>query len=302
MGKKGKRGNKPSEKKAVLKRLDALAKKLEEELEGADLFAPLPPTEDCPICLVRLPRVKRVNYQGCCGKKICQACYTDNALINAKASAKKSGKTLDSLVEGGGAWLTCPFCRATDQIGKKSREYIRQLEFRTSQGDSFACSILGDVYENGKFEAPIDLIKSLHYYILAVELGSEAACGNIALLLEVGTVVPAIDKSKSALFYKIGALRGHMLSRLGIAMTEYKLGNNEAGIRHWKIAAEAGMQPALDKLEEILNEKLPGKEFISKEELDNLHRMCHKAQEEVKTDEREKYLSKEAEVRTWTKC
>lgn len=46
MGKKGKRGDKPAEKKALLKRLDALAKKLEEELKGADLFAPIPPTEE----------------------------------------------------------------------------------------------------------------------------------------------------------------------------------------------------------------------------------------------------------------
>ena len=56
MGKKGKKGKKAQAGKPkkltpkdVGKRLDTLAKKLEEELKGADLFAPLPPTDDCAI-------------------------------------------------------------------------------------------------------------------------------------------------------------------------------------------------------------------------------------------------------------
>ena len=63
MGKKGKRGDKPAEKKAVVKRLNALAKNLEEELKGADLFAPpTPETEDCPICLVPLSRLPSFSF------------------------------------------------------------------------------------------------------------------------------------------------------------------------------------------------------------------------------------------------
>ena len=56
MGKKGKKAQAGKPKKLtpkdVGKRLDGLSKKLEEELKGVDLFAPLPSTEDCPI----LPR------------------------------------------------------------------------------------------------------------------------------------------------------------------------------------------------------------------------------------------------------
>ena len=62
MGKKGKKtqAGKPKRltPKDVGKRLDILVKKLEEELKGADLFAPLPPTEDCAICLVPLSRIE----------------------------------------------------------------------------------------------------------------------------------------------------------------------------------------------------------------------------------------------------
>jgi hypothetical protein len=77
MGKKGKKAQAGKPKKLtpkdVSKRLNALAKNLEEELEGADLFAPLPPTEDCAICLVPLPRFgSETCYKGCCGNNICK--------------------------------------------------------------------------------------------------------------------------------------------------------------------------------------------------------------------------------------
>ena len=67
-------------------------------------------------------------------------------------------------------------------------------------------------------------------------------------------------------------------------------GNHEIAIRHWKIAAEAGHQKSLDALKCIYNagSNEPGKEFISKEEMDTIYRSGHGAQMEVKTEEREK--------------
>ena len=294
MGKKGKRGDKPSEKKVILKRIDALAKKLEKELEGADLFAPLPPTEDCPICLVRLPRVKRGNYKGCCGKRMCNGCFKENRRV-IEANAKEAGKSF-SLTS-----LACPFCRAPEPTRS---QYLDQLKLRASQHDGEACNKLGISYANGKNGSQMDLITSLHYFIQAIELGSAEACGNIAARLEAGKGVP-VDKAKAALFYEISALRGSICSRLCIAMAEYGLGSHEVGIRHFKIAEEAGMQPALDMLKKIFNSangKFPGKEFISKKELETLDRMCHEAQEEVKSEEREKHLTKEDKLNTWRKC
>ena len=73
MGKKGKKAQAGKPKKLtpkdVGKRLDVLVKKLEEELKGADIFAPLPPTEDRAICLVPLSPVKSNSlYKTCCSK------------------------------------------------------------------------------------------------------------------------------------------------------------------------------------------------------------------------------------------
>jgi len=76
MGKKGKKAQAGKPKKLtpkdIGKRLNVLVKKVEEELEGADLLAPLPPVDDCAICLVPLPRASEEIvkfYQACCGNK-----------------------------------------------------------------------------------------------------------------------------------------------------------------------------------------------------------------------------------------
>jgi len=95
---------------------------------------------------------------------------------------------------------------------------------------------------------------------------------------------------------KIGALRGEIVARYNIGRSEYHtFGNHEIGIRHWKIAAEAGHQDSLNNLRDIYNAdgKVPGREFITKEYLDFAYRACHEAQMEVTSEEREKHRSEE---------
>ena len=274
MGKKGKKAQAGKPKKLtpkdVGKRMDTLIKKLEEELEGADLFAPLPPTEDCAICLVPLPRVVRnTTYNACCGKIICNACSEEN-----KAVSYQKKLTVHP----------CPFCR-----GKTPTNYeegMRQLEARAAQNDHEAWDGLGENYRESK-----DDLKAIDCYIRAVDLGSPRAAAPLAEYCREGIVV-ARDLEKEALFSRIGALRGSCSDRHNIGVLEYcDLGNHEIAIRHWKIAAEAGMQASLDALKTIFNAngKQPGKEFVSKEYLDSVYRACHAAQEEVKSEEREKH-------------
>ena len=100
---------------------------------------------------------------------------------------------------------------------------------------------------------------------------------------------------------KIGALRGNISARHSVGLIEYEFGNHELGIRHYKIAAEAGMQPSLDCLKSNFtcsgNGKLPGREFISKKEMERINRAGHEVQDMVKSEEREKYLEEGEE---WT--
>ena len=293
MGKKGKKAQAGKPKKLtpkdVSKRLNALAKNLEEELKGADLFAPLPPTEDCPICLVPLSHKKNeICYQSCCGNEVCKACHMENeASIEKQNEDKNASKKLA---------FTCPFCRVP--IPTCVDEEYARLQARCLQNDHIALKKIGGVYRNGELGQAKDDLKALDYYIRADEHGSPEACTLIAKCYRDGDGV-SVDNERAALFERVGAARGCAGARHNIGCSEYyNLGNHEIAIRHWKIAAEAGMQPALDALKKIYNAdgKRPGKEFISKEEMDTVYRSGHEAQMEVKSEEREKHLPK---VKEW---
>lgn len=133
-------------------------------------------------------------------------------------------------------------------------------------------------------------MKALDCYIRAAELGSAAACSQIGRYYEFGNG-DSKNMGRSTLFYRIGALRDSVIARHDLGSCEYESGNHEVGIRHWKIAAEAGSQPSLNRLRHIYNSdgKVHGKEFISKDDMDIIYRACHAAQEEVESDEREKH-------------
>jgi len=290
MGKKGKKAQAGKPKKLtpkdIRKRLDVLVKKLEEELKGVDLFAPLPPAEDCAICLVPLPRkqIRETWYKACCGNIICKACYIENKASINKQNEEKTGKKVP---------LTCPFCREPEPTSKDGE--LARLQARCLQGDHNACFIMGDLYRKGQFGIPKDDLKALDCHIRAIELGSSEACLAIANRCDKGDGV-AVDKERVALFERIGALRGDICARNNAGCSEYyDLGNHEIGIRHWKIAAEGGHQGSFNALRNIYNAncKRPGKEFITKEYLDFAYRACHRAQMEVKSEEREKH---------WTTC
>ena len=294
MGKKGKKAQAGKPKKLtpkdIGKRLDGLAKKVEEELEGADLFAPLPPTEDCAICLVPLSRAaSNLDYWSCCGNMICVGCSRENQAVIKKQNEENAAKSKT---------YTCAFCREPQPSSDAMQ--VRQLEARALKNDHVALKALGGLFADGDHGLPglpQDDLKALDRYIRAVELGSPEACGAIGASYDKGDGV-AIDTERAALFERVGALRGDIVARHNIGWSEYyNLGNHEIGIRHWKIAAEAGYQRSLNGLRSIYNAdgKKPGKEHISKEYLESTYRSCHEAQMEVKSEEREKHSGRDDE-------
>ena len=289
MGKKGKKAQAGKPKKLtpkdIGKRLNALAKNLEEELEGADLFAPFPPTDDCAICLVPLSRVyleKEARfteslYKACCGNEICWACHRENEESINKQNEENTGKKIV---------FACPFCREPELTCLD--EQFSRLQARCLKNDHEAFTLMGCRYQSGKYGLAKGDLKALDCYIRAVELGSPAACVHIADAYDEGNGV-AINKKRAALFERVGALRGEIVARHNIGCFEYLSGNHEIAIRHWKIAAEAGYQNSLNALRKIYNNEMSGKEFISKEEMDTISRSGHGAQMEVKSEEREKH-------------
>lgn len=274
MGKKGKKAQAGKPKKLtpkeIGKRLDALVRKLGEELKGADLFAPLPPTEDCPICCIPLSRIRdKSTLWACCGNSICNGCKGEGHVFLKKESD------------------ICPFCRTQCP---STQEWVRQIEAKASQNDAFVMCELGGIFGRGKYGVPKDELRALDCYIRAAELGSASACSQIGRHYEFGNGDNK-DMGRSAFFYRAGALRDSIVARHDLGCWEYNAGNYEIGIRHWKIAAEAGSQISLNQLKRIFNAggKVYGKECISKGDMDKIYRACHMAQEEVNSEEREKH-------------
>ena len=143
MGKKGKKAQTGKPKKLTAKeigkRLDALVKKLEEELKGADLFSPMQPKEDCPICLVRLSfgiGDFSNTYHACCGKLICSGCFQEN----------------ERIIENSGKGYLCPFCRAPNSA--TGADYIQKAESRARNNDARACQVVAESYLDGDYGLP----------------------------------------------------------------------------------------------------------------------------------------------------
>ena len=168
MGKKGKKAQAGKPKKLtakdIRKRLDALIPMLEEELKGADLFAPLPPTEPFPICLVPLSRFNEKSfYMACCGSHVCQGCDTKGRLFETKqfvASAKREAEFV----------RMCALCREPIPDDKG---YVRQLEALASRKSSpraaRALYNLGTNYLEGDYGMPKDVFRALEYFIQAAD-------------------------------------------------------------------------------------------------------------------------------------
>ena len=97
------------------------------------------------------------------------------------------------------------------------------------------------------------------------------------------------DSEKATLFRLAAAVRGSVEARHECGVVECGRGNIAIAIRHWEVAAKAGMQPSLDALKSIYNGNRRGKEFISNGDMESLYRSCHKAQIEVWSEEREKH-------------
>ena len=169
------------------------------------------------------------------------------------------------------------------------------LQARCLQNDQIALIQIGGFHRRGEHGLAKDDLKALDYDIRAAELGSAQGCVQIGTCYDQGVGVTA-NKKRAALFWRVGALRGEVAARYNIGWSEYyDLGNHEIGIRHWKISAEAGDQDSLDTLKKIYNAngEMPGKEFISKEEMNTVYRSGYDAQMEVKSEERDKHRSEE---------
>jgi len=203
------------------------------ELHDLELFKQPPPEEDCPICFIRLPLIGTGRkYKACCGKTICSGC------IYAVRRTKETAVPL------------CPFSRVPTPTTEE--DAIQQYEKRVDVGDAEAMSVLGSSYSTGDNGLPQDYAKAMELYHRAADLGYAGAYYNIGNAYCFGRGV-ARDMKKAVYYHELGAVGGHLGSRLTLGVIEAR-GNIERAIKHYLIAVKGGESHSLKQIQNLYHD------------------------------------------------
>lgn len=108
-------------------RLNALLLRGQAETASIDLFAPPPPTKDCPICCIPLPHDEtQTAFFSCCGVIVCCGCDEKHTLTNVinRLKLKKQGKKSKGVEEN----TECAYCRQQPDHSIEQLQKIIQQE------------------------------------------------------------------------------------------------------------------------------------------------------------------------------
>ena len=169
-------------------RLDALLSTAQRETADIDLFAPIPESEECPVCMIPLPYAAQgheIVFHSCCGKSICSGC-------NTLTEAKKGAQMHD---------LKCAFCR--QPMVKNGMKELKKL-MKKNVPEAFVQ--MAHEHKIGHRVLQSDT-KALQMYIRAAELGNTEAYYKIGFFHDGGIAVEQ-DTPKAFEFYEVAAKKG----------------------------------------------------------------------------------------------
>ena len=230
--------------------LDNMQENINDDVDGDndnddddELFKPIPPKEDCPICTHPLPiNIEENVYMPCCGNVLCDSCVKENIRVT-----KERGKKLKP---------PCPFCRAPYP---SSEENIILLKKQMDMNDSEAIYIASVFYMYGMMGLPQDSKKTFELWLRAAELGHSMASYNAALYYEKDVVVPK-DMTKAKQYYVKAAKQGSIDSRYNLGVDEWNNNNEHSASRHLLISAAAGDTDSLNMISKCYRYQLVTKE------------------------------------------
>ena len=239
------------------------------EKRSAELFdeklfkEPLPP-EECPICFLPLPiGAGGSTFNPCCGKHICSGC------IYAMAERRVSG-----------AKDICAFCRTP--VGNSDEEDINRLEKLMEKGNGGAFYNLAGCYARGRKGMPQNGAKANELLLKAGELGCAEAYFNLGIVYGNGMGVD-VDEEKAKHYWELAAMNGNVKARHNLGALEGRTGNSQRAMKHFILAARAGLDEALDTVKlRFMNG------IVTKDEYANTLRAYQKSKDEMKSEARDK--------------
>ena len=234
-------------------------------LMDKDLFQQPLREQDCPICFLRLPTLHTGQvYMTCCGKIICSGCLHAPVYDN-------NGNTIEE---------KCPFCRTP--FPASDEEIFEQVKKRVEMGDDEAIFELGYYYFEGMHGLPQDSAKAVGLYLRAGELGSAASYNNIGTAYDNGEGVER-DEKKASHNYELAAMRGDVVARYNLGITEKEADNTDRALKHFMIAVRLGRNESLKEIKRLFM-----KGHATKDDYAKALRVYQAYLDEIRSDQRDK--------------
>ena len=132
---------------------------------------------------------------------------------------------------------------------------------------------------------PQDMARANELYLKAGGLGCVDAYFNLGVVYGTGNGVE-IDEKKAKHYYELAAMNGYVAARHNLSNVEGQDGNHERAMKHFMLAARAGLKGSLDTVKEGYMHGL-----VTKEEYAKTLREYQKSQDEMKSEARDKALA-----------
>ena len=260
-----------------------------------------PPREECPICFLPFPFEKGRDGQSyCCGQTICRGCLEDSFYGAARQRQSQSGV---GYIHGDDITFRflsplditeaqrCPFCRSEPPDGT-----ITPLRKLVRQGNAGAMVSLAWATLHGDHGIPCDPKGAIELYHKAARAGSSKACTWLAERYWKGDIVVKRDLNKARRLFSRGARLGNTIALFNLGRLILRDGNDEESLDYWRYdvaAACGGLEPALNFVKMEFMEQRIGRADYARALL-----AYQAAQEETKSDSRDRYEKRLREHRT----
>ena len=152
---------------------------------------------------------------------------------------------------------------------------------RVEASDPDAIVLLANYYYGGECGLPQDQGKAIELWLRAGELGHADSYYNVGVAYDSGAGVEW-DEKKAKHYYELAAMGGSSTARHNLGCSEYNAGNANRAVKHWMIAAGAGLDVSLEQIRECF---LKG--YATKSDFEKALRAHKEAKDETKSDLRE---------------
>ena len=230
------------------------------EIYDEKLFKEVEP-EECPICLLPIPiNGGETTVSKCCGKRICLGCMY--------AMKMSEGKDV------------CAFCRTPPASSNK--EGVNRLKKLMESNNAEAYHLLAGAYDKGEMGLPQDRRKANELNLKAGELGCATGYYNLGNSYAGGHDYLDVDMKKAQYYWELAAMNGDVYARHNLGKVEGQAGNYHQALKHFIIAAAAGLEKSLDCVKKGF---ISG--MITKDEYADILRAYQVRGDEMKSNERE---------------